>query len=62
MSMGAIIYRVASVRKHCDEPAALAEEFAMFEKLCENLRSEEITCHLRNQFLGNRRPSAFLKF
>jgi hypothetical protein len=56
--MGAIIYRVASVRKHCDAPFALAEEFAM----CENLRSEEITCHPHNQFLGNQRPSAFLTF
>src|ERR1700733_1517815 len=62
MSMGAIMYRVASVRKHCDAPFALAKEFAMCEKMCENLRSEEITCHPHNQFLGNQRLSAFLKF
>jgi hypothetical protein len=58
MSMGAIIYRAAFVRKRSDSGAALAEQFAM----CENLRSEEMTCHLHNQFLDSRRPSAFLKF
>ena len=62
MSMGAIIYRAASVRKHCDAGAALAGEFAMSGKMCENLRLEEITCHPHNQFLGSRRLSAFLKF
>jgi hypothetical protein len=58
MSMGAIMYRVASVRKHCDALVMLAEAFSM----CENLCSEEITCHLPNQFPDSRRPSAFLKF
>jgi hypothetical protein len=58
MSMGAIIYRAASVRKHCDIRTVLADEFTM----CENSRSEETTCHPHNQFLDSRRPSVFLKF
>jgi hypothetical protein len=62
MSMGAIIYRAAFVRKRSDSGAALAEQFAMCEKMCENPRSEEMTCHLRKQFLDSRRPSVFLKF